>query len=536
MDYINICVIFVVRIEETMRRLLLLSLFATFATVCFSQTIKNEGAKIIVTSGTSIIFDNLHNSGLGGYFYYNTPLNLPGDWTNVSPASFDQGASGTVTLTGTAQQTIASGGSSFRTMTINNTSGSNQAIVLSDDMEIENSLTLTDGIVNTNGNTLIFQATTTSDVGNASSFVDGKMRKSGAVPFTFPSGDIEVQDFDGNGNVTYKVWSPMTANPVASTSVDVEYFFDDAGMPDWWEHSGNMDATLHHVSNREYYLVSSTEDFADVTLYWNDNAHAAGDICNHGFDYGDDADFVAADLVVSYWNGSMWVDADFNSGSSSIAHDQGYVTSRFAVPFGAKSQTFITLGSKNNQNPLPVELVSLSADCSGSQVDIIWQTASETNNSGFVVEKSSDGKTFAQIGFVDGAGNSNRPKSYVFSDLNPINGTNYYRLKQIDTDGKFVYTKIITTSCENENNPEPSFIVYPNPTTDILNISAEYLPGKTAVVNVYNVLGALVWQSKENTSAGMIFTRYDMSALPPAVYMVKVVSDDFVGVKKIEKH
>ncbi len=521
-----------------MKKLILVIALAVVSVYAFTQTITNQGAKVIVSNGTYLIFNSLHNSQAGGYFYYDTDLSVPGNWTNISPASFDQGSNGSVTLNGNTQQTVTSGGSSFGAIVVNNTSGSNAAIVLGDDLTVDNSLNLTNGIINTDGNKLVFQASASSNAGNANSFVDGGMQKTGAVPFVFPCGDVSLQDFDGNGNVVYKVWSPMTSNPVASTTVNVEYFFDDSGMPDWWEHGGNMDATLHHVSNREYWQVSSTEDFTNVTLYWNDNDHSSpSGICNHGFDYGDEADFVPADLSVAYWNGSMWVDADYNSDPalSNIVHDQGYITSRFSVPFGAKSQTFITLGSKNDIDPLPVELVSLIADCSGKQVDLIWQTASEINNSGFVIEKSDDAKTFSQIGFVAGAGNSNRTISYVFSDYKPSNGNNYYRLKQIDNDGRFAYSKVVSASCENDNDPVPSFIVYPNPSKDIINVTAENMPGETTVVNVYNVLGSLVYQKKETTVSGNAFASFDISSLPPAMYMVKIISGDYVGTKKVEK-
>ncbi|PLX06872.1 MAG: hypothetical protein C0596_14365 [Marinilabiliales bacterium] len=338
-----------------MKKTVLLFIIMGISVFVLSQTITNTGAKVIIDNGTTVKFTNLHNSQSGGYFYYDTDLDVPGNWTNVSPATFDQGANGSVTLNGTSQQTITSGGSSFQNLTINNTTANDSEIMLGDDLEIETQMTLTDGIINTNSNTVIFQSSATSNSGNAGSFVHGEMEKTGATQFTFPSGDVISRDLDGDSSdEDYVIWSPMKSNPSASTTVSVEYFFNDSGMPDWWEHGGNMDATLHHVSNREYWLVSSTEDFTNVTLYWNDNDHTVGNICEHSFCDGTPGNFVPSDLSVAYWNGSMWVDAAYNSGSSSLLHDAGYITSNTTVPFGAKSQTFITYGSKDNQNPLPV--------------------------------------------------------------------------------------------------------------------------------------------------------------------------------------
>ncbi len=521
-----------------MKLFLLIIAFAIFSASAFAQTITNEGAKIIVSNGTHLIFNSLNNSQAGGYFYYDTNLAIPGNWTNISPATFNQGTNGTLTFNGNTQQIVSSGGSSFGTLIVNNSSGNNSAILLGDNMEIANSLSLTNGIIYTDNNKLVFQSAATSNSGNANSFVDGKLEKAGGAAFVFPCGDVSTQDFDGNGNAIYKIWSPMESKPVATTTVNVEYFFDCTGMPDWWEHSGNMDATLHHVSNREYWLVSSTEDFTNVTLHWNDNDHLSpSGICQHGFDFGNEADFIPADLSVAYWNGSMWMDAEFNSDPllTNINHDQGFITSRFSIPFGAKSQTFITLGSKNDLNPLPVELISLTADCNSNLVDIYWQTASEINNAGFILERSNDAKTYSKIGFIAGAGNSNILINYAFSDINPANGNNYYRLKQIDNDGKFSYSNVVLASCNNDNSLEPSFIVYPNPSKDFINVSAENMPGETTVINIYNVLGSLVCQKKENSASGSAFAQFDLSNLPPAMYMVKIISADYVATKKIEK-
>lgn len=503
--------------------------------VC-SQTIKNEGAKVIVKDGTYLIFSNLHNSGAGGQFYYNNDINVPGNWTNISPATFEQGPNGSVSFVGTNQQTITSGGSYFGNLTINNTSGSPSAIVLADNMSVSVGLNLTKGIVSTGSNKVIFQDGSVADVGNSLSFIDGKMQKAGSTVFTFPSGDIVTRNI-GEGNTEYRLWSPIKASPAASTTMDVEYFFDNSGMPDWWEHGGNMDATLHHVSDREYWLVSSTANLNNVTLYWNNNDHTSPNgICKHGFDSGNEADFNPSDLTLAYWNGSMWVNASDNVlGPGSIVHDAGFLTSDISVPFGAKSQSFITYGSKDNLNPLPVELVFLTAECNGSQIDILWQTASETNNSGFVIEKSIDAKVFSQIGFIAGLGNSSISHNYSFSDLKPFKDNNYYRLKQLDIDGKFVYSNIVFTSCDNDSNFEPSFIVYPNPSKEIINIMADNMPGSTTVIGIYNILGSLVYQTKESTVSGTAFGRFDISELPPAMYMVKVISGNYVATKKIEK-
>jgi hypothetical protein len=518
-----------------MKRFLIYILLFLTSAYCIGQIITNNGAKVDIKSGTRVMFHTLHNMGTNGAFNYNTDLTVPGNWINDSPAEFQHGATGTVTLNGTSQQTVKSSGQDFGDLTINNTSGNNQAVVLSDNMLVSIKLNLTQGIVYTGTNKLIFQANATaSTAGNSNSFVDGEMDKiaTGPISFTFPTGDVNLRDI-GAGIITYKVWSPLKVNPVGATTVNVKYLYDNVGMPDWWEHGGNMDESLHHVSDREYWLVSSTQNFSTTTLYWNDNDHPSpAGPCIHGFDYGNEADFSAGDLTVAYWNGSMWIDA---GGSVTGNHDAGSITSSSAIPFGAKSSTFITYGSYKNENPLPVELLFLTAQCSGDQVEVIWQTASEINNRGFVIEKSIDFDSFNQIGFVQGAGNSNSILSYSFVDYEPVVGNNYYRLKQIDSDGGFKYTDIVVASCSDNEFATPVFDVYPNPTKEMINISGENLPGENAIVSIYNIIGSLIWQTTESTVSGIAFIRFDMTGLPPAMYVVKIISGDFVAVKKVEK-
>ena len=101
-----------------------------------------------------------------------------------------------------------------------------------------------------------------------------------------------------------------------------------------------------------------------------------------------------------------------------------------------------------SDNPLPVELSSFSASIIGSAVKLNWRTETEVNNYGFEIQKSQMSNVKSQtewetIGFVEGYGNSNSPKDYSFTDASVVSGTYSYRLKQIDIDGQFEYSKII---------------------------------------------------------------------------------------------
>jgi hypothetical protein len=93
---------------------------------------------------------------------------------------------------------------------------------------------------------------------------------------------------------------------------------------------------------------------------------------------------------------------------------------------------------------LPVSFLSLKSKVSNGQVTLTFSTTSETNNDYFTVERSSDATHFDELATMDGAGNSNTEIQYDYTDVSPLSGTNYYRVKQTDFDGKYSYSDIIS--------------------------------------------------------------------------------------------
>ena len=146
-------------------------------------------------------------------------------------------------------------------------------------------------------------------------------------------------------------------------------------------------------------------------------------------------------------------------------------------------------------NPLPVELSSFTTKVlKGSGVQLNWRTETEISNYGFEIERSENPKSeiqnpqFEKIGFVEGNGNSNSPKDYSFTD-NVMGGKYSYRLKQIDTDGSFEYSKIIEVDA---GNIPGEFVLeqnYPNPFNPSTTIKFALAETQTAKLIIYDVLG-----------------------------------------------
>jgi len=177
---------------------------------------------------------------------------------------------------------------------------------------------------------------------------------------------------------------------------------------------------------------------------------------------------------------------------------------------------------------LPIELTSFSAKCDGNVVDIFWQTASELNNHHFEIERSDDGINFISIASVNTQhGNSSAAQNYSAIDENPLNVKSYYRLKQVDNDGKFTYSSIITLSCTANigNITSPIVSIFPNPVTDIITIDIKGMPGKKSLV-VYNTLGQemtskFLLEENENTQQSI-----DVRTFAKATYLLRVDAGD----------
>jgi hypothetical protein len=153
--------------------------------------------------------------------------------------------------------------------------------------------------------------------------------------------------------------------------------------------------------------------------------------------------------------------------------------------------------------PLPVELIYLSAEAvDNSFIKLSWATAMELNNLGFEVQRGTDGVNFSPRGWVEGNNNSTGTLLYSFDDLAvAANTIYYYRLKQLDYDGRFTYTHIVSAIINSEVSVSVSeFIPNPAANNTILYI---YSPSETAVsIRLYDMLGQIVQQQNREIMAG----------------------------------
>jgi len=199
------------------------------------------------------------------------------------------------------------------------------------------------------------------------------------------------------------------------------------------------------------------------------------------------------------------------------------------IPDGLQHQLTATFSSptvncekiSNYTSPpstLPVNLVKLTTSCQNSTAAIYWQTASETNNDYFVIEKRNSNNEFYEIGRIDGAGNSNSVIDYMFIDNNLLPGDNYYRLSQVDFDGTKTMYPTITLNCDNYIELQPTMDAYPNPFVDEVNVVIQNLDEGEFTLEIINELGKVVYQKKCIASKSEFRTLLNLYNLQPAVY------------------
>lgn len=183
-------------------------------------------------------------------------------------------------------------------------------------------------------------------------------------------------------------------------------------------------------------------------------------------------------------------------------------------------------GTTNGEQALPVELTTFAATTHAKGVKLNWSTATEVNNYGFEIERNIIGN-WTKIGFVNGHGNSNSPKDYSFVDKSAIVGEVSYRLKQIDTDGAFEYSDVVTVTSTNLAKYE-LYQNHPNPFNPNTIISFSLLEVSIVKLTVYNAIGQKVMElANEQMDVGFHKVNFDASNLSSGFYFYRLETPNY---------
>jgi hypothetical protein len=173
---------------------------------------------------------------------------------------------------------------------------------------------------------------------------------------------------------------------------------------------------------------------------------------------------------------------------------------------------------------LPVTLVNFKGERIGAINKLSWQTETEANNSGFELQRSADGINFSKLSFVATKadnGYSNTTLSYSYNDENPLRGNNYYRLKQVDKDGKYSYSTVVLLRSKATEITLSS--VYPNPAQNELNLVITSPSSEKVTIVVTDLSGKVIMQQTAQLLIGDNQQQLKVQSLASGTYIIKAV-------------
>jgi hypothetical protein len=367
-----------------------------------------------------------------------------------------------------------------------------------------------------------------------------------------------VNDNLGNpiGNATTadmaRLWNERAADMAKRRQHKVAFFAGDpctniVCLPDHWGSQNELikRVVLHTLDNNQSpssWTCNTTTGFSDYSSLqttltanstytlaitpnysWNDSKVGVW------IDWDKNNEFSGGEQVGNFsgvgpWSTNVTVPSTFSSGSALMRIRLQYGSSYVPEPCegsnysGGETEDYTILAA-----PLPVELLSFEGRVVQCSVELQWFTVSEIQNMGFAIERSDDGLHFSSIGFVPGVGTSVEKQSYNFFDKTPFSPINYYRLRQINEDGSFEFSKIIAVSFESD-----ALVLFPNPTSDAIWIQGlENEPAKIVIMDMFGkVLHSFITETDH----------LQLSELPSGLYAIMVRGNGKILTTRLVKY
>ncbi|MEZ4772571.1 MAG: T9SS type A sorting domain-containing protein [Bacteroidia bacterium] len=405
---------------------------------------------------------------------------LNNNFTVTPGATFIPGTS-TVIMTGAGNRIIGNSAIDFYNLEINKTSGG--SVKITGNLTVSNELNLVSGNLDLNNKTIELTGSGTILGESAASYIYSSTG-AGVVKKTV---DLNAPTSENPGNIGVAITS--AANPGLTTiqrGHTVQNVNGDMGIFRYYDISPANNTGLN-ATVRFHYLDHELNNIPE------------------------------SELTPFRYNGSIW-DTYFVSATDASAN---WVETILVNAFSTW-----TLASFNAN--FPVELVHFSTSKTEGGVLLEWQTASELNNEGFAVEHSTDVSNWDYLGFVEGQGTSMEAHDYQFIHGNPTYGENYYRLRQVDFDGKFEYSDIRSVEF---GGLEHQIKVFPNPAKTHFNvqISDDF---RQASIRVFDLSGRLVFE--QELDGGNQSLVIDVNAWPSEIYLIRVVEDGRSATHKLQ--
>lgn len=177
----------------------------------------------------------------------------------------------------------------------------------------------------------------------------------------------------------------------------------------------------------------------------------------------------------------------------------------------------------DNLGPLPVRFLGFEAHKRGNEVQLNWEVSNEENVKGYYVERSADGIGWQTIGFVAFQSSSSTINNYSLTDQQPLNGINYYRIRQQDIDGRIMYsvTRIIRTDINSLQ-----VHLYPVPAKSVLNVNIQSPVNAPATIKITDALGRTIYNSRIRLRSGGQTEGIPVSGIKAGMYFIEIQGND----------
>ena len=182
-------------------------------------------------------------------------------------------------------------------------------------------------------------------------------------------------------------------------------------------------------------------------------------------------------------------------------------------------------------NPLPITLSEFSAAKDGNKTKLTWSTLTETNNKGFNIQRSLDAKSWETIHYVSGVGNASIKTNYSAIDESPIKGTNFYRLEQMDLDGKKSYSTVVSVRFADKESVGLSF--FPNPTKDKVVIIIDKIESNKANLEIINMQGKVLKTISLTDQQSNSNLLVDVNNFSKGMYLIKLNNGSTIKTSKL---
>ncbi len=178
---------------------------------------------------------------------------------------------------------------------------------------------------------------------------------------------------------------------------------------------------------------------------------------------------------------------------------------------------------------LPLALLSFTGSIQNNAVQLHWQTANETNTSYFDVERSSDGNSFTAIATLPSTDNNAITNSYAATDNDPLEGANYYRLKMVDMDGAYTYSKVLQV---NYAGAIPGIVLTPDPVNDVLTLHITNENNSQVRIALLDMNGRILSQQSVMLGEGTNNIEFNVSRFAAGIYTARIIGQH--GVQNIK--